>query len=119
MRYHDRCGFPRKVCSAIAFLCLGSSSLLTAAAQESPKPPAPSEQSASNERSSVIKTESRIVLVDAVVTDKKSNYLHELTQQDFRVYEDNKEQKIVSLSSGSEALTEPHRGQKHYIVLFF
>jgi VWFA-related protein len=83
------------------------------------QPPAPSEQSASNARSSVIKTESRIVLVDAVVTEKKGNYLHDLTQQDFRVYEDNKEQKIVSLSSGSEALTEPHRGPKHYIVLFF
>jgi hypothetical protein len=74
------------------------------------QPPAPSEPSASNARSSVIKTESRIVLVHAVVNDKKGNYLHALTQQDFRVYEDNKEQKIVSLSSGSEGLTEPQRG---------
>jgi hypothetical protein len=38
---------------------------------------------------------------------------------DFRVYEGNKEQKIVSLSSGAAVLTEPHRGQKHYLVLFF
>jgi hypothetical protein len=44
MRYHDQCSFPRKVCSAVAFLCLGSSFLLTAAAQESPKPPVPSSQ---------------------------------------------------------------------------
>jgi hypothetical protein len=56
VRHHDRCSFPRKGCSAIAFLCLGSSSLLTAAAQESPKPPDPSEQSASNAPPSVIKT---------------------------------------------------------------
>ena len=119
MRFHDHCSSPRKVCSAVAFLFLGSSFLLTASAQDSPKPPAPSEQAASSTPLPVIKTESRIVLVDAVVTDKKGNYLHDLTQQDFRVYEDNKEQKIVSLSFGSEALAEPHRGQKHYIVLFF
>ncbi len=119
MRSHDQCSAPRKVCSAVAFLFLGSSFLPTAAAQDSPKPPAPIEQAASSTPLPVIKTESRIVLVDAVVTDKKGNYLHDLTQQDFRIYEDNKEQKIVSLSFGSEALIEPHRGQKHYIVLFF
>jgi VWFA-related protein len=67
----------------------------------------------------VIKTESRIVLVYAVVTDKKGSYIHDLTPQGFRVYEDNKEQKVVSLSFGSEALDVAHGGQKHYLVLFF
>ena len=44
----------------------------------------------------VIRTESRIVLVDAVVMDKKGKYVPDLTQQDFKVYEDNKEQSISS-----------------------
>jgi hypothetical protein len=48
---------------------------------------------------SVIKTESRIVLVDAVVTDKKGHYVTDLTQGDFKVFEDNKEQTITSFSS--------------------
>jgi len=37
-----------------------------------------------------IKKESRLVLVDAVVTDKKGNYLHDLAQGDFKVYETTK-----------------------------
>ena len=119
MRFHDHGSYPRNVCAAVAILFLGCSFLLTASAQDPPKPSAPSEQAASSTPLPVIKTESRIVLVDAVVTDKKGNYIHDLTQQNFRVYEDNKEQKLVSLSFGSEAFTEPHRGQKHYIVLFF
>ena len=116
MRFHDP-SFPWTI--AVAFLFVSSSFVLAAAAQEPSKPPAPSEQSASNAPLPVIKAESRIVQVDAVVTDKKGNYLHDLTQQDFRVYEDNKEQKIVSLSFGSESLVEAQRGPKHYIVLFF
>ena len=44
----------------------------------------------------VIKTESRIVLVDTVVTDKKGNYIRDLTQENFKVFEDNKEQAITS-----------------------
>jgi VWFA-related protein len=66
----------------------------------------------------VIKTESRIVLVDAVVTDKKGNYIHGLTQQDFKVYEDNKEQPISSFSSGTDAATQAN-AQKRYMILFF
>jgi VWFA-related protein len=66
----------------------------------------------------VIKTESRIVLVDAVVTDKKGNYIHNLTQQDFKVYEDNKEQPISSFSSGTDAATQAN-AQKRYMILFF
>ena len=119
MRFHDHGSYPRNVCGAVAILFLGCSFLLTASAQDPPKPSAPREQAASSTPLPVIKTESRIVLVDAVVTDKKGNYIHDLTQQNFRVYEDNKEQKLVSLSFGSEGFTEPHRGQKHYIVLFF
>jgi len=42
----------------------------------------------------VIKSESKLVIVDAVVTDKKGNYVHDLKQGDFKVYEDNKEQQV-------------------------
>ena len=53
--------------------------------------------------SQTIKKESRLVLVDTVVTDKKGNYIHDLTQDDFQVYEDNKEQTISSFSTGADA----------------
>jgi VWFA-related protein len=65
----------------------------------------------------MLHTETRLVLVDTVVTDKKGNYIHDLTQKDFKVYEDNKEQAITSFSfeSGSAANSD----RKHYMVLFF
>ena len=65
-----------------------------------------------------IRTESRIVLVDAVVTDKKGNYVRELTQKDFKVYEDNKEQAITSFSFGSD-LSSPTTAQRRYMIFFF
>src|ERR1043166_8550675 len=68
--------------------------------------------------SQTIKKESRLVLVDTVVTDKKGNYIHELTQNDFKVYEDNKEQPITSFSTGANA-AGPQSNQKRYLVLFF
>jgi VWFA-related protein len=68
--------------------------------------------------SPVIRTESRVVLVDAVVTDKKGNYVHDLTQKDFKVYEDNKEQAVTSFSFGSDP-SGPLSAQKHYMILFF
>ncbi|MDR3721451.1 MAG: hypothetical protein P4L00_07605, partial [Candidatus Acidoferrales bacterium] len=43
-----------------------------------------------------IPTETRQVLVDAVVTDKKGNYVSDLSASDFRVWEDDKEQAIVN-----------------------
>jgi VWFA-related protein len=66
----------------------------------------------------VIKTESRIVLVDAVVTDKKGHYVTDLTQGDFKVFEDNKEQTITSFSSEANPAVQA-AGQKHYMILFF
>src|ERR1700675_1480007 len=64
--------------------------------EDAPKPPAAGPQTAGP--TAVIKTESRIVLVDAVVRDKKGNYIPDLAQQDFKVLEDNKEQAITSFS---------------------
>ena len=66
----------------------------------------------------VIKKESRLVLVDAVVTDKKGNYVSDLKQEDFRVYEDNKEQTVTSFSFGSDPKA-PVNSQRRYMVLFF
>ncbi len=64
----------------------------------------------------VIRTETKLVLVDAVVTDKKGSYVRDLTAKDFKVYEDGKEQSIKSFSS--EAGTAGGN-QKHYLVLLF
>ncbi|MGB6942463.1 MAG: VWA domain-containing protein [Bryobacteraceae bacterium] len=66
----------------------------------------------------VIRTETKLVLVDTVVTDKKGNYIHDLEAKDFKVWEDNKEQQIKSFSfeAGSASPSNP---QKHYLVLFF
>lgn len=66
----------------------------------------------------VIRTEKRLVLVDTVVTDKKGNYVHELTPKDFRVWEDNKEQSVSSVSLETEG-SGPAGSFKRYLVLFF
>jgi len=67
----------------------------------------------------VIKSESRVVLVDAVVTDKKGKYISDLTQGDFKVYEDNKEQTVTSFSSEANATGQAGAQQRHYMILFF
>ena len=87
-----------------------------ARAQEPAKPAVQGEQAPPV--APVIKTESRVVLVDTVVTDKKGNYIRDLTQENFKVFEDNKEQTITSFSFGSDPKIQP-AGQKHYIILFF
>jgi hypothetical protein len=65
-----------------------------------------------------VKVESRLALVDAVVTDKKGNYVHDLTQNDFKLYEDNKEQKVASFSFGSDTTIQAP-GQKRYLILLW
>ena len=66
----------------------------------------------------VIKSQVRLVLVDSVVTDKKGNYIRDLTAKEFRVWEDNKEQKITSFSFGDDPAA-PEHSQQRYLVLFF
>ena len=79
-----------------ALLCLAS---VSACAQPTP----------------VIRTETRVVLVDAIVTNKQGEYVRDLTAKDFRIWEDNKEQTIqsVSLEQGSADV------RPRYLVLFF
>src|ERR1700733_6166887 len=65
----------------------------------------------------VIRTETRVVLVDTVVTDKKGNYVRNLTAKDFKVWEDNKEQPIKTFTFQSDPASP--NSQRRYIVLFF
>src|SRR5580704_19468814 len=74
--------------------------------------------SGNDDSAPVIKSEVRVVLVDSVVTDKKGNYIRDLTAKEFRVWEDGKEQTIKSFSSESDPASGPN-SQKHYLVLMF
>jgi len=78
----------------------------------------PSVQAQQSDATLTIKAEARLVLVDTVVTDKKGNYVHDLTQQDFKVWEDNKEQTVKSFSYESESSPSANP-QRRYLILFF
>ena len=83
-------------------------------------PPAPAAQAPAPAptSSTVLRAESRVVRVDVVVTDKKGNYIHDLTSKDFRVFDNNQEEPIVNFSYGS---TSGPSGapDRRYMVLFF
>jgi len=92
-------------------------------AQQSSHPTAPAEAAqetakAPESASSVLHAESRVVRVDVIVTDKKGNYIHDLTAKDFHVFDNNQEQPIANFSYGSTsgATGAPER---RYMVLFF
>jgi VWFA-related protein len=87
--------------------------------QQQPTPPAPQAAApAEPQPVAMIKKESKLVLVDAVVTDKKGNYIRDLAQNEFKVFEDNKEQSVSSFSTGADAATQAN-GQRRYLILFF
>jgi VWFA-related protein len=83
------------------------------------QPPAASSEQKAVPVGAVIRTESRIVLVDAIVTDKKGQYVTDLKKEDFKVYEDNKEQSISSFSSGADPTVQNAATQRRYMILFF
>jgi VWFA-related protein len=93
-----------KTLSSFLFLAVYS-----AAQQTTPLPADPN---------NVLKVETNVVLVDAVVTDKKGNYVRDLKQKDFKVWEDNKEQSIKSFSFEADPAS-PLNSQPRYMVLFF
>jgi len=66
----------------------------------------------------VIRAESREVLVDAVVVGKDGKFARDLAAKDFRIWEDNKEQKISGFSLESSGVS-PERPSKHYIAMLF
>ncbi|MGO9893906.1 MAG: VWA domain-containing protein [Bryobacteraceae bacterium] len=90
---------------------LAGALVLALGAQDSPQQPPIN-------TGTVIRTETRQVLVDAVVTDKKNNYVRDLTVKDFKVLEDNKEQTIQSFSYEAGPAS-PSGQQQRYLVLFF
>ncbi len=67
--------------------------------------------------SNIIRSETKVVLVDAVVTDKKG-YVHDLTAKDFEVFEDDKKQTVNSFSSEADSAAVS-KGQPHYMILLF
>jgi len=62
----------------------------------------------------VLKTETREVLVDAIVTTKNGAYVGDLTAKDFHISQDGKEQPIRGFSLESESAS-----QTRSLVLFF
>lgn len=67
------------------------------------------------QQSTVIQAETRVVLVDAIVTGKNGAYVNDLTEKDFHVFQDNKEQAIKSFSlEAASKAAEPRS-----MVLFF
>lgn len=66
----------------------------------------------------VIKTESNLVVVDVIATDKKGNYLQDLGKSDFHIFEDDAEQPISAFSHEQENQPGGPTRQR-YMVLFF
>src|SRR5579862_2345026 len=97
----------RTICIAVFYLALFAAWSL--AQQQAAGAPAAD--------TTTIHVETREVPVDTVVTDKKGNYIRDLTVKDFKVWEDNKEQPIKNFSfeEGAAAGKET----KQYLVLLF
>jgi VWFA-related protein len=113
---------------ATVVLAIATAAVFCAAvrAQQPPLPPA-AQPPATNASAApetpassapAIRAESRVVRVDVIVTDKKGNYVHDLTPKDFRVYDNDKEQQIVNFSFGSSE-SASQAPERHYMVLFF
>src|SRR5579864_4223999 len=100
----------------IAVICFGSCWALYNLGSNDPLVYAQEPSPASDP--SVFRTETRLVLVDTVVTDKKGNYVRDLTQNDFKVWEDGKEQPVTSFSF-EDSTSSPANARPHYMVLFF
>jgi VWFA-related protein len=93
--------------SCVVFLDLGRDHSVARAQQPSGAAP---------DAPTVFKVETRLVLVDTVVTDKKGSYIRDLAQKDFHVWEDGQEQTLTSFSFEEGSAANP---QPRYLVLFF
>jgi len=101
----------RRICNLAMLLTIGALMVPTNAIAQQPTEASPGEVP-------VIKAQTRLVLVDTVVTDKSGNYIRNLTAQDFKLWEDNKEQALTSFSFEDETASSAD-SQKRYLVLFF
>jgi len=97
---------------AVAAAAQASAATPSAATKSNPP------QSNDPQSTAVIRSETRLVLVDTVVTDKKGNYVRDLAQKNFKVFEDNKEQPVVSFSAGTDQTIQGNT-QNRYLILFF
>lgn len=99
----------RRFLLAIALMLAGGSGLFVRsqqapAAAPSPTTPetSPAKQEASKrtvyETATVLKTTTRLVVIDVVATDHKDNAVTDLTREDFTILEDGKEQKLSAFS---------------------
>jgi len=109
----------RRIIRFAAWLAAGVMCAVPSRGQGQPTPPpAQAASPAEQQPVVVIKKESKLVLVDSVVTDKKGNYVRDLAQNDFKVFEDNKEQPVSTFSTGADAAIQAN-GQRRYLILFF
>ena len=63
-----------------------------------------------------LKAEARLVLVDAVATGKKDEPVHGLTKDDFRLFEDGKEQAITAFQSFLGPAAPGLSKQQHFVI---
>src|SRR5260221_6658230 len=104
-----------------ACLAAGAMVLIPAPARGKGHPAAPPPQVAAPAEQisgAMIKKESKLVLVDSVVTDKKGNYVRDLKQNDFKVFEDSREQQVATFSTGADVAIQAN-GKRRYLILFF
>src|SRR6266436_2316864 len=106
------------VSAALFVFCAGEQRLAAQAPPQEQAAPAAAAPAEPQTAPVVIRKESRLVLVDAVVTDKKGNYIKDLAEKDFKIYEDNKEQPVASFSSGTDIAVQAN-AKRHYLILFF
>src|SRR5260370_7856041 len=98
----------RKLQQRLTLLMVFAASLLTLPgfAQDAP-PPVPAPPVATEQQpmqvGPTIKKESRLVLVDTVVTDKKGKYLPDLTKNNFPVFQNTKNRPLPSSPPGPHA----------------
>ena len=90
----------------------------TQAAPEPSSQQQPATDAPAASQATVFKAQTKLVLVDSIVTDKKGNYIRDLKQKNFRVWEDNKEQEVKSFNYES-GNASPNNPMKRYLVLFF
>jgi VWFA-related protein len=83
-----------------------------------PSSPAGVQPPAASASGPVLRAESSVVRVDVIVTDKKGNYIHDLSSKDFHVFDNNQEQKVLNFSYGTST-NSTGAPERRYLVLFF
>src|SRR5882672_6880491 len=108
----------RRLVLLIGMICLVTCWMFLQVGSDDPVAHAQQPAAAGTSDPGVIHVETREVLVDAEVTDKKGNYMRDLAQKDYKDWEDGKEQGVTSFSfeDGTGSPTSP---KPHYMVLFF